>query len=192
MNVKYKKDIESLKKNIMSLDDSILQCHIHNDVVPVQNSRFSGCKTRMELARGQLATDLRFVKPKIEFFTGISQGPITPIDDNWKLVPRYDWGILISTDVIGHHAISAECPGGCVTASVGLGNSGQWSGYSSFRGLWFDNSKNWGVSFKLERYPIDDHSIAGIITADGVEPSVARKFEEIMRPAIDDCMAIRP
>jgi hypothetical protein len=135
-------------------------------------TREAACKAQMERARWQLEDQRGFTKAQVRVDRGWNPG--TAARDDWEVV------------------VTAEAPGVRraieLRAMVGIANSGQWSFYP--RGRWFDNARMWRQTFRVERYPAGDHEIAAIIIADGVPRRMALAFAGVMRPAIDDCLAM--
>jgi hypothetical protein len=131
-------------------------------------SRAEACKARMEIAQHALTTTPALADVHLIFDHGYNPG--TP--------PRDDWEVTVTATSGGHK----------LSGMVGIANSGQWSFFP--RGRWFDNSGMWKETFRIERYPAGAHEIAAIIEADRVALRRARAFAAIVRPAIDDCLAM--
>jgi hypothetical protein len=131
-------------------------------------SRAEACKARMETVRQALANTPGFADVHLVFDHGYNPGSAA----------RDDWEVTV-TAMSGGHKLSGM---------VGIGNSGQWSFFP--RGRWFDNSGMWHETFRMERYPAGAHEIAAIIEGDGIPLRRARAFATIVRPAIDDCLAM--
>jgi hypothetical protein len=130
-------------------------------------SRAEACKARMEQARQALAAS--FADVHLIFDHGSNPGSSA----------RDDWEVTV-TAMSGSHKLSGM---------VGIGNSGQWSFFP--RNRWFDNSGMWKETFRMERYPTTaDHEIAAIMEGDHIPLRRARAFAAIVRPALDDCLAM--
>jgi hypothetical protein len=132
-------------------------------------SRAEACKARMEEARRAVAATAGFADVHLVFDHGYNPG--TPARDDWEVTV---------TAMSGAHKLSGM---------VGIGNSGQWSFFP--RNRWFDNSGMWKETFRMERYPTTaDHEIAAIMEGDHIPLRRARAFAAIVRPALDDCLAM--
>jgi len=130
--------------------------------------RYEACRARMESARRALAATPAFADVHLVFDHGYNPGSS----------PRDDWEVTVT----------ATSGGRKLSGMVGIGNSGQWSFFP--RGRWFDNSGMWRETFRVERYPVGAHEIAAIIEGDAIPLRRARAFAAIVRPAIDDCLAM--
>jgi len=131
-------------------------------------SRADACKARMDEARRAVAVAAGFADVHLVVDRGYNPG--TPARDDWEVTV---------TAMSGAHKLSGM---------VGIANSGQWSFFP--RNRWFDNSGMWKETFRMERYAGADHEIAGIIEGDRIPLRRARAFAAIVRPAIDDCLAM--
>ena len=124
-------------------------------------SRAEACKARMDEARKAVAATAGFADARLV------------LNRN----SREEWEVVVTATSGGHE----------LRAMAGTGNSGQWSFFP--RDRWFDNSGMWKMTFRMERYP-RDHDIAAIIEGDHIPLRRARAFAALVRPALDDCLAM--